>query len=58
MLRWALIFLVIGVVLALLGFGGLGGAFVEIAKILFFIAIAIFLILLVLGLMAGRHISR
>ncbi|HTH29335.1 MAG TPA: DUF1328 domain-containing protein [Sphingobium sp.] len=58
MLRWALIFLVIGVVLALLGFGGLGGAFVEIAKILFFVAIAIFLILLVLGLVAGRNITR
>ena len=57
MLRWALIFLVIGVVLALLGFGGLGGAFVEIAKILFFLALAAFVVLLVLGLMAGRGIS-
>lgn len=57
MLRWALIFLVIGVLLALLGFGGLGGAFVEIAKILFFVALAVFVVLLVLGLMAGRGIS-
>lgn len=57
MLRWALIFLVIGVVLALLGFGGLGGAFIEIAKILFFVALAVFVVLLVLGLMAGRGIS-
>jgi uncharacterized membrane protein YtjA (UPF0391 family) len=58
MLRWALIFLVIGLVLALLGFGGLGGAFIEIAKILFFVALAVFVVLLVLGLMAGRNISR
>lgn len=58
MLRWALIFLVIGVVLALLGFGGLGGAFVEIAKILFFVAIAVFVVLLIMGLLAGRNITR
>lgn len=57
MLRWALIFLIAGVVLAVLGFGGIGGAFVEIAKILFFIAIAVFVLFLVLGLMAGRKIT-
>jgi len=57
MLRWARIFLVAGIVLAVLGFGGIGGAFVEIAKILFFIAIAVFVILLVLSLLAGRSIA-
>jgi len=49
MIRWAIIFLVIGVVLGALGFGGLGGAFVGIAKILFFVVAAVFVILLVLG---------
>jgi len=57
MLRWAVIFLVIGLVLALLGFGGLGGAFIGIAKILFYLAIAVFVILLVLGLLAGRAVK-
>ncbi|HEY9580471.1 MAG TPA: DUF1328 domain-containing protein [Rhizorhapis sp.] len=57
MLRWALIFLVIGVILAVLGFGGIGGAFIGIAKVLFFIALAIFVILLVLGLMAARSVG-
>ncbi|MBY8829562.1 DUF1328 family protein [Hephaestia mangrovi] len=57
MLKWAFIFLVIGLVLGVLGFGGIGGAFVGIAKILFFIALAIFLILLVLGLLAGKAIK-
>lgn len=57
MLRWALIFLIAGVVLALLGFGGIGGAFVEIAKILFFVAIAVFVVLLVLGVIAGRKVT-
>jgi uncharacterized membrane protein YtjA (UPF0391 family) len=56
MLRWAFTFLIIGVVLAVLGFGGIGGAFIGIAKLLFFIAIAAFLILLILGLLAGRGI--
>lgn len=58
MLRWAFLFLIIGIVLAVLGFGGIGGAFIGLAKLLFFIAIAIFVILLILGLMAGRGISN
>lgn len=58
MLKLAFTFLVIGAVLALLGFGGVGGAFIGIAKILFFIALALFLIFLVLGLMAGRAIKN
>ena len=56
MLRWALIFLVVGLVLGLLGFGGIGGAFVGIAKFLFFLAIAIFLVLLALSVMAGKKV--
>ncbi len=58
MLKWAVIFLVVGLVLGVLGFGGIGGAFVGIAKILFFVAIAIFAILLVLGLLAGKGVKN
>jgi uncharacterized membrane protein YtjA (UPF0391 family) len=57
MLRLAIICLVIGLILAALGFGGLGGAFIEIAKILFYIMIALFVIFLVLALMAGRSVT-
>ena len=57
MLKLALTFLIIGLVLGLLGFGGVGGAFVGIAKILFFIAIALFIIFALLALFAGRKIS-
>lgn len=57
MLRWAIIFLVVGLVFGVLGFGGLGGAFVGIAKFLFFLAIAGFVLLLILGLIAGRTIA-
>lgn len=58
MLKLAITFLVIGLVLAALGFGGVGGAFVGIAKILFFIAIALFVVFLVLGLMAGKAVKN
>ncbi len=58
MLKLAITFLVIGAVLALLGFGGISGAFIGIAKILFFIAIALFVIFLVLGLLAGKGIKN
>ncbi|MCP3735057.1 DUF1328 domain-containing protein [Sphingomonas sp. RP10(2022)] len=57
MLKLALTFLVIGLVLGLLGFGGIGGAFVGIAKILFFIAIALFLLFLVISLVAGKTVK-
>jgi uncharacterized membrane protein YtjA (UPF0391 family) len=57
MLKWALIFLVVGLVLGALGFGGVGGAFVGIAKFLFFVAIAIFVVLLILGLVAGKKVK-
>lgn len=58
MLKMAFMFLIVGLVLAVLGFGGIGGAFIGIAKILFFIAIAVFLVLLVLGLMAGKSVAN
>ncbi|KAK0340505.1 hypothetical protein LTR94_030236, partial [Friedmanniomyces endolithicus] len=57
MIKLAIISLVIAAVLALLGFGGAAGTFVGIAKILFFIAIALFVIFLVLGLMAGKAVK-
>ena len=57
MIKWAVIFLVIGLVLGLLGFGGIGGAFVGIAKFLFFIAIALFVIFLVLGYTVFKKVT-
>jgi uncharacterized membrane protein YtjA (UPF0391 family) len=57
MIRLAIIALVIAAVLAILGFGGAAGTFVGIAKLLFGVAIALFLIFLVLGLLAGKGIK-
>ncbi|SEK68531.1 Protein of unknown function [Sphingomonas palmae] len=57
MLKLALTFLVIGLVLGLLGFGGLAGTFVGIAKVLFFIAIALFVIFLIIALVTGKAVK-
>jgi uncharacterized membrane protein YtjA (UPF0391 family) len=56
-LRWAFIFLVIGLVAALLGFTGIAGAAVGIAKFLFFAAVAIFIVLLVLGVTIFKSVT-
>ena len=54
MLNWALTFLVIALIAAVLGFGGIAGTAIEIAKIIFFVAIVLFLISAVLGFVRGR----
>lgn len=58
MIKWAVIFLVLGLVMGALGFGGVGGTFVDIAQILFFVAIAIFVVLLIMGLIAGKKVKN
>jgi uncharacterized membrane protein YtjA (UPF0391 family) len=57
MLKWALIFLGVALVMAVLGFGGIAGAFIDIAKILFWLALIIFVITLVLGLTIYKKIT-
>lgn len=54
MLGWAVTFLIVALVAAVLGFGGIAGTAIEIAKIIFFVAIVLFLISAVLGLVRGR----
>lgn len=49
MLYWAAVFFIIAIVAAVLGFGGIAGTAVGIAKILFFIAIILFVVFLILG---------
>ncbi len=53
MLRLALFFFVVSLIAALFGFTGLAAASAEIARLLFFIAITLFLVLLVAGLVTG-----
>ena len=54
MLGWALTFLVVALIAAVLGFGGIAGTAIEIAKIIFFVAIILFLVSVVIGLVRGR----
>ena len=54
MLSWVLTFLVVALIAGVLGFGGIAGASVEIAKAIFFIAIILFLVSAVVGLARGR----
>ncbi len=57
MLKWALIFLVISLVAGALGFTGVAASAGKIAKILFGVARATFVVLLVLGLLAGEALD-
>jgi uncharacterized membrane protein YtjA (UPF0391 family) len=54
MLGWAVTFLIVALIAALLGFGGIAGVAVEAAKIVFFVAIVLFAISLIAGLVRGR----
>jgi uncharacterized membrane protein YtjA (UPF0391 family) len=54
MLGWALTFLVVALIAAVLGFGGIAGLSIEIAKIIFFVAVVLFLISAIIGLVRGR----
>ncbi len=49
MLRWAVLFLVIAIIAAIFGFGGIAGDAVWIAKILAFIFVILFVVSLILG---------
>ena len=57
MLKWALIFLVVGLVAGALGFTGVAGAAVGLAKILLFLFLAMFALFVILGLTIFRKIT-
>ena len=55
LLGWALIFLVVALIAAILGFGGIANTSAGIAKTLFLIFVVVFIVLLVMNfLRAGR----
>jgi uncharacterized membrane protein YtjA (UPF0391 family) len=56
MLGWVVTFLIIALIAGILGFGGIAGASIEIAKIIFFIALVLFLISAVVHVSRGRRI--
>jgi uncharacterized membrane protein YtjA (UPF0391 family) len=56
LLKWALIFFVVSIIAAVFGFGGIAAASGDIARVLFYIFVAIFVILLILGIVAARRV--
>ena len=57
MLNWVVTFLVVALIAALLGFGGIAGASMEIAKVLFFIVLILFVVSLLFGVLFGGRRS-
>jgi len=53
MLKWAIIFFVISLIAGFFGFTDMAAGARGIAKILFFVAITLFLIVLVFGVLLG-----
>lgn len=54
MLKWALIFFLISIVAGIFGFTNIAAGAKTISKWLFFMAIAVFVLFLVLALLAGE----
>ena len=53
LLKWALIFLIVSLIAAMFGFGGIAAAAAGIAQVLFYIFLVIFLALLLAALFTG-----
>jgi uncharacterized membrane protein YtjA (UPF0391 family) len=58
MLHLVITLLVIALITGVLGFGGIAGAAVGIAKIIFFVALVLFLVSLIFGGMRGSFGRR
>jgi uncharacterized membrane protein YtjA (UPF0391 family) len=54
LLKWALIFFLVSVVAGIFGFTGISAASADLARILFYIFLAIFIVLLLLGITIFR----
>jgi len=57
MLRYAFIFLIVALIAALFGFGGIASTAAGIAKVLFFIFIVLFVISLLVGGLFAKKVT-
>ncbi len=55
MLGWVVTLLIIALIAGILGFGGIAGASIEIAKAIFFIAVVLFIVSAVVSVARGRR---
>jgi len=56
MLKWAAIFFIVSLVAGFFGFSGISAATAGIAKILFYVAIAVFVLFVVLAIFVGKAV--
>ena len=56
-LKWALLFFIVSLVAALFGFTDISAASADIARVLFYIFLVIFIVLVVLGVTIFRAVS-
>ena len=49
MLRWAILFLIVAIIAAVFGFGGIAAAATDVARLLFVVFLALFVIALFMG---------
>jgi len=54
MLRWAIGFLILSIIAAIFGFGGIATGAGEIAKVLFFVFLVVFFVSVTAGLVMSR----
>jgi uncharacterized membrane protein YtjA (UPF0391 family) len=54
MFGWAITFLVVALIAAVLGFGGIASFAVDLARIVFFVAIVLFVVSAIVALIRGR----
>ncbi|MBO9830409.1 DUF1328 domain-containing protein [Xanthomonas sp. A2111] len=57
MIKWAIIIAIIGLIAGALGFSGVAGAAIGVAKFLFWAGIVIALVLFVLGTMLAKKVG-
>ena len=57
MLRWALIFFIVSIVAGAMGFTGIAVGAAAAARILFFLAISLFAVFLIAGLVMGEALT-
>ena len=55
MLNFVVTLLIIALIAAVLGFGGIAGTAVELAKIVFFVALMLFVVAVVFGAVGGSR---
>jgi len=55
MLRWAAAFFIIAIIAAVFGFGGIASGSADIARVLFFLFLVVFVVSLIWGLLTGRR---